>query len=933
MKTPLLAARLLSGKLFTGKKLLSAVGMLAFFGLATGFAGAQAAFNFSPGGFSAGNVCGNGGATPPTGICQILTNGTPNLPTVTANGVLRLNTADTDQHASAWYYAAQPLNTGFTTAFQFTITNGNGPGDGMAFVIQGDPAGTGAIGFTANGHNLSYGDENDPTANAPGLGILNSLAVELDTYQNTEYGDPDGNHIAVQSCASTASALVPNSASHLYTCPNSNRPATLALQSLSGVPGLANVVLADGKTHTLTLNYEPPKVCATVCNNFSVYLDSVLVLQTYFDIQLQLSIPNNSAYVGFTSATGAADETNDIVSWSFSQLPLSPITITQPLQPATPTTFNFTPNLSATVDFSGSGFDPSGIFMQSTIQGITDQQYADLVNNTPFQGSTCLHQSLGNDSTGQPTYSCVTTTDLCTTSTNSTPAGANCISPPLSTPLIGVTNTYILDPLQKPTLLAPGYLMGKDTAITCGVLADNSCKGLINIFTSMTGDPTTTGRTKNFNSVFIPVEGVVQPSTVITTATGAPLLNNTWVNGPVTLTLTGTEVKPDNNHNPPSSLPAVSAINYKLAGVNATPSIVGSLTGVTGTVSVPAVTGATLVEGATVLTYSAVDTSGTPEVVITTDTAGNVSTSLHMLTINVDTMRPTASVPVLSSSSPVFGQALTASYSCADSASGVVLCGPAGVGLIPAAASVGPLVNSVDSTAGTHTFTVSAQDQAGNVSLPGSFVTYTVAKASTTTAITGNTPNPSNVGQAVVVSFAVTPSTNAAAPTGTVTVLASTGETCSAAVAAGGCSLTFNSSGSRTIVATYSGDGNFLNSTSSSVSQSVVGTPLSINPSSIAFGTVKKFHPAAVLITVKNPGTTAITFKSIVLTQTESDGGPGRQFAMLSGCGSKLAAGASCKVGVAFLATEVLSANGTITFTDSASNSPQTVSLSGTVVK
>ena len=48
-------------------------------------------------------------------------------------------------------------------------------------------------------------------------------------------------------------------------------------------------------------------------------------------------------------------------------------------------------------------------------------------------------------------------------------------------------------------------------------------------------------------------------------------------------------------------------------------------------------------------------------------------------------------------------------------------------------------VTAADSTVGTHTFTVNAQDQVGNVS-PASPVTYTVSKASTTTTITPDLP-------------------------------------------------------------------------------------------------------------------------------------------------------------------------------------------------
>ena len=81
--------------------------------------------------------------------------------------------------------------------------------------------------------------------------------------------------------------------------------------------------------------------------------------------------------------------------------------------------------------------------MQGTAQSITDQQFSDLVSNTPFQGSTCQHQD-----TGSGNYNCVTTTDLCTTPTNGNASGANCPNTGTNA-LIIVNNSYNLDPSQK----------------------------------------------------------------------------------------------------------------------------------------------------------------------------------------------------------------------------------------------------------------------------------------------------------------------------------------------------------------------------------------------------------------------------------------------------------------------------------------------------
>ena len=319
---------------------------------AIGKASAQS-FSFPTGSFTTSNVCANSSTPPPT--CQILTDGSPSQPQIASGGVLRLTTATTNQHGAAWYYQQEPLASGFTTAFQFRINNSNAcfgcsfPADGMALVIQADPAGTAAIGYTGNGQNISYGNNDVSTASGPGQAIVNSLAIELDTFKNSGYNDPNGNHIAVQSCGPLNATNAPNSADHNYLCSNGS-PAKLALQSLPS--GLS---LTDGLTHTITVNYLPPGTCTSSCNNLSVYFDSTLILQTTVDITKQLNLTNGtSAYIGFTAATGSLVQNNDILTWTFSQWPLAPITITQPLQP-TVTNFNYTSNLSAVTDYSQSG--------------------------------------------------------------------------------------------------------------------------------------------------------------------------------------------------------------------------------------------------------------------------------------------------------------------------------------------------------------------------------------------------------------------------------------------------------------------------------------------------------------------------------------------------------------------------------------------------
>ncbi len=766
------------------------------------------AFSFPVGGFTTSNVCVNS-TTPPPG-CQILTNGS-SQPKVVSGGVLRLTTANANQHGSAWYALQEPLSTGFTTAFQFKISKTNScflcsfPADGLALVIQADPAGTGALGYTGNGQNLAYGNNDVSTASGPGQAILNSLAIELDTHQNSNYGDPSGNHIAVQSCGPlNSTTLAPNSADHGYICSNGT-PAKLALQSLPS--GLS---ATDALTHTITVNYLPPGTCTSACNNLSVYFDSTLVLQTTVDITKQLNLTaGTSAFIGFTAATGSLVENNDIVSWTFSQWPLSPITINEPLQP-TVTNFNYTSNLSAVTNYSQSGLGSGsfqGVFMQGSVQAISDAQFTTLVANTPFQGSTCQHQDTGNGN-----FSCVVTTDLCTTPTSSVASGANCLT--ATNPTIVVSNTYDLDPAQKP-IIAPNYIMGKDTALNCSANDDNTCKGLVSIFTGINGDAvTSSGGTKNFNSILIPILGSVQPSTSVTTS---PALNAGWVNGPVSVTFNSTDVVPSNNSGGPSPLPTVISINYSVTGANVSSPASGTISGPTGSISIPGA-----VEGTTVITYAGTDSSNTIETVVT-NSGNTVSTSTPTFTISVDLTKPTvsctapavvwsasdvsvtciasdnvggsglagpssfsvqtnvppgtetnsATIPAVtvqdvagnvslpqpsqgtfgpfevdkaapaivglatSPASPTFGQTVTATYSCTDAGSGVVLCGPSGGAQIPPTANTGNLTSTLDSSVGTHTFTVLAQDLVGNAN-PGSSVTYTVSKATPT--VTWATP-------------------------------------------------------------------------------------------------------------------------------------------------------------------------------------------------
>jgi hypothetical protein len=127
-------------------------------------------------------------------------------------------------------------------------------------------------------------------------------------------------------------------------------------------------------------------------------------------------------------------------------------------------------------------------------------------------------------------------------------------------------------------------------------------------------------------------------------------------------------------------------------------------------------------------------------------------------------------------------------------------------------------------TAGSQTLSVTFTPTVKDYNSVTQTVTLQVNPVSTTTAITSTSPNPSNLKEAVVIDYTVTPLiSSATGPTGQVTVTASTGETCHASLSKGNghCNITFKTAGARTLTAAYPGDANNEASTSTAVTQTV----------------------------------------------------------------------------------------------------------------
>jgi len=126
-----------------------------------------------------------------------------------------------------------------------------------------------------------------------------------------------------------------------------------------------------------------------------------------------------------------------------------------------------------------------------------------------------------------------------------------------------------------------------------------------------------------------------------------------------------------------------------------------------------------------------------------------------------------------------------------------------------------------DLAVGTHDVTASYMGDNAYGGSGSSVLTQVVHKADTTTTISGHTPNPSDAGEGIVVTYTVAPDNpGAGSPTGDVTVSDGTDD-CTGTVAAGTCTLTPTTSGTKTLTATYAGDANFNGSVSTGVSHTV----------------------------------------------------------------------------------------------------------------
>jgi hypothetical protein len=137
--------------------------------------------------------------------------------------------------------------------------------------------------------------------------------------------------------------------------------------------------------------------------------------------------------------------------------------------------------------------------------------------------------------------------------------------------------------------------------------------------------------------------------------------------------------------------------------------------------------------------------------------------------------------------------------------------------------------------------------------------------------------------------------------------------------------LTFTPTGLGTRSATVGITDNAADSPETiSLSGTTTPTPLvSVTPTSITFPAQYVGTSGLPLsVTVMNNGNAALTITSVTTSATD--------FGTLNACGSTVAAGSSCAIGVFFDPTASGTRSGTLTINDNAPGSPHTVGLSGT---
>ncbi len=219
--------------------------------------------------------------------------GGASLPSVSGN-TLTLTTngnSNTSNSAFSPNKVAVSDSLGFTAKFTYNVTAGYA--DGIAFVLQNDPRGPGAVSSSA-GSDLGYGGTNK---------ITSSAAVEFEIYPFVSHGTAFGSN-----------GLIPGDAGNPTTQYTGTSPVNIATKPLG-----TNYVL-DEQPVDVTLVYNGP--AQTLTETLYGETEHTTFTTTYTGVDYAALAGgtaggSTTAYLGFTAGTGAGSSTQVISNFSY----------------------------------------------------------------------------------------------------------------------------------------------------------------------------------------------------------------------------------------------------------------------------------------------------------------------------------------------------------------------------------------------------------------------------------------------------------------------------------------------------------------------------------------------------------------------------------------------------------------------------------------
>ena len=201
------------------------------------------------------------------------------------NPVIRLTNGNTNQTGSAFSNNLVDIRK-FTTTFKLQLTNPNA--DGMTFALQ--PNSPTAL-STLGGGGLGYG------ADTPGgpRGIRNSIAIKFDIFDNVGEG--------VNSTGLFSDGRSP-------TVPEAGSGDVLVNLNGTGID------LHSGHVFQVDLNYDGAVLTEKITDT-----TTSASFTTSYTVDIVSKVRGNTAFAGFTGATGGLAVTSDVQTWTFQSLP------------------------------------------------------------------------------------------------------------------------------------------------------------------------------------------------------------------------------------------------------------------------------------------------------------------------------------------------------------------------------------------------------------------------------------------------------------------------------------------------------------------------------------------------------------------------------------------------------------------------------------